>query len=323
MTIREQLALLQQISGLNQEALALRLGVTVTAYNRWFNEKSIPRPAAQAKIADTLAHYVGADSSATQSIPQGATTRVQAKCAYIAQQKKLHGSPLATILSQPDLRDQFALSLTFHTNSIEGSTFSEADTSVVLFENATVPNKTLVEHLEARNHLTALLFLFDHLAADGEITEVFVLKLHALLMNSIRPDAGAYRAHAVRIVGAHVPTTNYLRVPEKMRECIVEMKAHTNTTQHSGVAVLAEALALTHAQFEQIHPFSDGNGRVGRLLLCALALRAGYPPPIVRKEKRSVYMRALNRAQLQSEHEPLAEFMLDCLIEGYAVLERR
>jgi Fic family protein len=309
MTIREQLVLLHTISGLNQEQLSARLRVTVTAYNRWYNEKSVPRAGAQMRIQGLLSEYTGVKDT------QGVASVSEYKEAYIATAKKDHRTPLRTILREPDLRDQFALSLTFHTNSIEGSTFSEADTSVVLFDNATLPNKTLIEHLEARNHQTALLYVFDYIAEGGGMTETLILKLHSILMNGIRPDAGVYRTHAVRIVGTHVPTTNHLRIPKKMSECVKMM-------QKTGGNVYAR-LAETHAFFEQIHPFSDGNGRIGRLLLCAQALRDDLPPPVVRREKRAVYMKSLNRAQLHQEHVPLQEFLLDCIVEGYAILNRR
>ncbi len=310
MTIREQLVLLHTISGLNQEQLSARLRVTVTAYNRWYNEKSVPRAGAQMRIEALLSEYTGVKNSHSAG-----STMPEYKKAYIATAQKYHRKPLRTILAEPDLRDQFALSLTFHTNSIEGSTFSEADTSVVLFDNATLPNKTLIEHLEARNHQTALLYVFDYIAEGGGMTETLILKLHSILMNGIRPDAGVYRTHAVRIVGTHVPTTNHLRITEKMSECLTLM-------QKTGGNVYAR-LAETHALFEQIHPFSDGNGRIGRLLLCAQALGSDLPPPVVRREKRAVYMKSLNRAQLHQEHVPLQEFLLDCIVEGYAILNRR
>jgi Fic family protein len=300
----------------------------VTAYNRWFNEKSIPRTRAQSRISALLEQYTGAvevNGRDRVDDENGGTEALDIKLAYIVQQRKKHVNPLRMILSQPDLRDQFALSLTFHTNSIEGSTFSEADTSVVLFDNATVPNKTLAEHLEARNHQTALLHLFEVLVREGGVTEVFVLKLHSILMNSIRPDAGVYRSHAVRIVGTHVPTANYVRIPERMSECVDAMNAQVvnGVNAHASVHHFVKKLAKTHAQFEQIHPFSDGNGRIGRLLMVALALNSCYPPPIVRKEKRREYMQSLHRAQMHGEAQGLEEFMLDCIIEGYAVLERQ
>jgi Fic family protein len=81
--------------------------------------------------------------------------------------------------------------------------------------------------------------------------------------------------------------------------------------------------AKIHAQFEQIHPFSDGNGRVGRLLLHAMFLRANYPPAVIRQERKRFYLHALNRAQLHGDFGELENVLYDAVLEGYRVLERR
>ena len=81
-------------------------------------------------------------------------------------------------------------------------------------------------------------------------------------------------------------------------------------------------LARSHAEFEQIHPFSDGNGSIGRLLILAMALRAGLSPLVIKVTRKRSYMHALNRAQMKGEYEELEECMCDALIEGYKILER-
>lgn len=83
----------------------------------------------------------------------------------------------------------------------------------MLFNDATLPDKTLREQVEAKNHQTALLFLFDHVSAAKPLDEDLVLHLHTMLMNGIMPDAGRCRRHGVRIVGTDLPTANYLKVP--------------------------------------------------------------------------------------------------------------
>ena len=137
--------------------------------------------------------------------------------------KKLQGlqrkyqNPFALITFRKDIYDQFVLSLTYHTNSIEGSTLTEQETAAVIFHDSALPDKSLVEQIEAKNHQTALQYIFRKIIKRGlKLDEELILKLHAILMNGIRDDAGLYRRHAVRIVGANVPTANYLRIPELM-----------------------------------------------------------------------------------------------------------
>ena len=147
-----------------------------------------------------------------------------------------------------------------------------------------------------------------------QITDALLKKLHAILMNGIRTDAGNYRRHGVRIVGSHVPTTNYLRIDSRMQEFIhsVQIKSGNDSIAH---------LAKIHAQFEQIHPFADGNGRVGRLLMHSQALQHGLPPILIKQEKKQAYYSYLQRAQLEEKYIFLESFIYDGLLESYALLQ--
>ncbi len=307
MVVREKLLLIQRLSGLTQEALARRLGVTFAALNRWMNGKAVPRQAAEIRIDELYREYTG-----EKEIPE---TALAAKKAALLSRKKLHRNPLQEIAAYPDIHDAFVLSLTYHSNRIEGSALSEGETAAILFRNASLPNKSLIEQLEAKNHQTALEYLFAHLTAKKPIGEKFVLKLHGILMNSVRSDAGSYRRHAVRILGAYVPTANYLKIPALMKELVRRLGRKTKD--------VIGLLAFTHAAFEQIHPFADGNGRVGRLLMQAMALRAGLPPVVIREEWRKAYLARLNKAQTKGDTGPLEDFICDALIESYDILERK
>lgn len=106
------------------------------------------------------------------------------------------------IIKNPDIQNEIILKLTYHTNKIEGSTLSEAETASIIFDNVSIPNKTLIEQLEAKNHQTAVIKMFDFISQNKKIDENFILKIHSILMNGIISNAGSYRNHTVRIVGA-------------------------------------------------------------------------------------------------------------------------
>ncbi|MGE5341054.1 MAG: Fic family protein [Candidatus Omnitrophota bacterium] len=230
--------------------------------------------------------------------------------------QKLYENVLNIIRENPDIHDQFMLSLTYNTNRIEGSTLTEPETAAILFQNIVLPDKSLVEHLEAKNHQTALNYLFDYMASGSMIDEDLILALHRILMNSIMPDAGHYRTHSVRIVGADLPTANYVKIPLLMTELIDYINSDINDT--------VSHIAKVHSRFEQIHPFSDGNGRVGRLLIHAMALRKNLPPAVVRQENKRFYHTYLNKAQQTQNQDTslLEDFICDALSEGYRLLER-
>lgn len=308
MTTRQKLEIIKNSLGVTQTKLAERFGVSFAAFNSWWTEKSVPRPKMLAAIDDLFLEVTGEKIISSDQL----TSKKQS----LKKQSAAHKSVITEILSHPDIRDQFILKLTYHSNRIEGSTLTEPETAAILFDNAALPDKTMSEQLEAKNHQTALNYLFDHVRQGGKLNEEFVLKVHGILMNGVRPDAGSYRRHAVRIVGANVPTANYLRVPDLMPEVMKEVAKKKN------VGDIIAVSAITHARFEQIHPFSDGNGRVGRLLMNAMMLAANYAPAVIRQEQKRLYYTYLHKAQTKGDHSQLEDYLCDAVQDGFSILER-
>ncbi len=231
-------------------------------------------------------------------------------------QKSLeYKSVTSEILDNPDIRDQFILKLTYNSNRIEGSTLTEPDTAAILFDNVALPNKSLTEQLEAKNHQTALNYLFDRAAKKEKISENLVLKFHSILMNGVRSDAGLYRNHAVRIVGVNLPTANFMSVPKLMSEVI----SCANQKSDDIIALSAKI----HGNFEKIHPFSDGNGRIGRLIMNFILLGANFAPAIIRQEQKRSYYAYLYKAQTNGDHSRLENFLCDAIADGFKILDRK
>lgn len=306
MTLRQKLEIIQRMLGETQTKLAERLGVSFASFNGWWTGKTQPRPKTQAVIDELFLEITG-----QKKIPADILV---AKKQLIRQKSKAYKNVVTEILANPDIRDQFILKLTYHSNSIEGSTLTEPDTAAILFENVALPNKTMTEQLEAKNHQTALNYLFDHVANKRKLDEHFVLKLHGILMNGILPNAGVYRNHAVRITGVNLPTSNYVSVPELMSGVMTEVSAKTKDIVALSVDV--------HRRFEQIHPFSDGNGRVGRLLMNAMLLNANIAPAIIRQEQKQLYYTYLYRAQTKDDNSQLENFICEAILNGFSILNR-
>jgi len=307
MTIRQKLEIIKKILGLTQTKLAEKFGVSFVSFNSWWTGKSIPRPKMQKAIDELFLKVTG---QKVVSIDHLAVKK------NILKRKSLeYKSVVAKILENPDIRDQFILKLTYHSNSIEGSTLTEPDTAAVLFDNIALPDKSLTEQLEAKNHQTALNYLFDHIFQKGKINEDLTLKLHSILMNGIRSDAGQYRRHAVRIIGANLPTANYLRVPDLISKAFLDAEKPTKD--------IISLSANIHSQFEQIHPFSDGNGRIGRLLMNAMFLKNNFAPAIIRQEEKQLYYTYLYEAQAKNNFSQLEDFLCDAVMDGFKILERK
>lgn len=307
MNIQEKLKIIKKLSSLTQENLAGAFGVSFVTLNSWINGRSQPRANSANKIDELYRKYTG-----QRVIPSGTLI---AKKQIIKAKSEAHKNILKEILGNSDVYDEFVLSLTYNTNSIEGSTLTERETAEVLFHDVALPNKSLIEQMEAKNHLAALDYLFNSLNKSQKINENFILKLHAILMNGIISNAGMYRRHAVRIAGSNVPTANYMKVPDLMAEFSKNLTKNTKDT-------VANITAM-HSKFEQIHPFSDGNGRVGRLLMHAMALSLNLPPIVILQEKKQFYYTYLNKAQLEEKILQLEDFVCDALLNGFDVLDRK
>lgn len=307
MTTKQKLEVIKKTLGLTQTKLAERFGVSFAAFNGWWTGKSVPRPKMQALIEELFLEVIG------QKIIPGKD--LVAKKQTLREKASKHKSIVGEILDNPDVRDQFILKLTYHSNRIEGSTLSEPDTAAVLFDNVALPNKSLTEQLEAKNHQTALNYLFGYISKKEKINEGLAIKLHSILMNGVRPDAGAYRNHAVRITGVDLPTANYLSVPKLVQEVFNEAGKKT-----------ADIIALSanvHSKFEQIHPFSDGNGRVGRLFMNAMLLKYNLAPAIIRQEQKQLYYTFLYKAQTKGDQSQLEDFLCNAVTDGFNILERK
>lgn len=192
-----------------------------------------------------------------------------------------------------NLDDWFRVELTFTSNAIEGNTLTRQETAVVIEKGLTVGGKSLREHLEATNHAKALDFVYSLIQkSPSQLTAQDILSIHEIILKGIDDNnAGQYRNVQVRISGSVVIMPNPRKVSDLMDNFLEWL-----TEEHDlhPVAFAAEA----HYRLVTIHPFVDGNGRSARLLMNLILMMHGYPPAIVRKRDRIVYICALEQAQL-------------------------
>ena len=307
MNTQDKLKIIKKLSGRTQTEIAAKIGVSFVAFNNWWNGKAHPRKKQSDAIDELYRQYTG-----QKEIPE---SLLVAKKRLLQKRSENFKSVIDFIMKNSDVYDQLILSLTYNSNKIEGSTLSEDETADIIFNNKSIANKSIIEQLEVKNHQAALQFLFQYVQKSKKINEELLLKLHGILMNGIRDDAGVYRSHGVRIVGSNVPTANYLKVPILMKDIVRRInRKHDDFVSHA---------AIIHAAFEQIHPFSDGNGRVGRMVLTAMLLGNNGAPAIIKQEEKQLYYACLRRAQLQGDATQLEDFLCDSISGGFDVLERR
>jgi len=192
-----------------------------------------------------------------------------------------------------NLERWFLIELTYTSNAIEGNTLTRQETAVVVEKGLTVSGKSLVEHLEATNHAKALGRVVELARSEKEsLSERTIMELHETILRGIDDEnAGCYRSIPVRISDSSVVLPNPIKVPQKMTEFVAGLT-------DSGALHPVELAAMAHYELVTIHPFTDGNGRIARLLMNLLLLQQGYPPALIRKRDRLKYLKALEQAQL-------------------------
>jgi Fic family protein len=211
-----------------------------------------------------------------------------------------------------ELQQRYTVRFTYNSNAIEGNTLSQRETELVLEQGITVGGKTLVEHLEVIGHRDAIeliqsLAQFAQSEAENPIRAFEIRQIHALIMQSIaREEAGQYRRISVQSAG-----TGYVYPLPALIEGL--MADFVDWLSTSSALHPLEFATEAHLRFVSIHPFRDGNGRTGRLLMNLLLLRAGYPIVIVANDQRAAYIEAIVAYQ---QHDAGVMPLLELIIEG-------
>jgi Fic family protein len=197
------------------------------------------------------------------------------------------------------LHEDLRVLLTYHSNAIEGNTLTLAETQMVLEYGMTVDGHPLREYLEATNHAEA----FDALAelASRPISSQTVCALHRLVMDKIDQQAGVLRSVQVYIRGADFTPPAARHVPAYLEQWVAWLSSEAAMRYET-----VTRAAIAHHDFEALHPFTDGNGRVGRLLLNLMLVQEGYPPALVLREWRTRYIQALHAAY-RGDYTPLID----------------
>lgn len=209
-------------------------------------------------------------------------------------------------------REDLAVVWTYHSTTIEGSTLTFKETDLFLSEGAVGANKPFKDYLDVKGHKDAvdLVFLWSDKAPESKITELDVLNLHKTAMWG-REWGGSYRKVQVYIRGsAHLPPP-----PSQVKQMMKDFIERVNDKPR-GIPAIAR-IAILHSDFEGIHPFVDGNGRVGRLLVNWMLLREGFPPIIIEVRERKRYFGLLEEAQVGNDPTRLIWFFKKKLSQAY------
>lgn len=215
------------------------------------------------------------------------------------------------------MQEEFLVEYTYNSNAIEGNTLTLQETALVL-EGVTIDRKPLKDHLEAVGHKDAFLYVQELVKDRVPFSENVIKRIHTLVLMDRPDDRGIYRRIPVRIMGAYHTPPEPMLVPEQMEKLIAEFskkKLHP-----------IESAALFHLKFEGIHPFTDGNGRTGRLIMNLFLMQNGYPPINVKFADRKRYYEAFDSYYRDNNDSAMvkmvAEYVENTLNRNLSLLNR-
>lgn len=207
-----------------------------------------------------------------------------------------------------------------HSTAIEGNTLSARDVDRLL-GSGRAGHGELVEYVEVRAYADAARWVYGHARPESapwiserRLTLTEVRETHKQVVEPVwlmepprglleSEGPGAFRRHDIRRFASGMQPPPWTEVPQLMTDWVEAACAPLPDRQHP-----IEMLAQLHTEFERVHPFRDGNGRVGRLLANLLMVRHGYPPLVIRNRQRDRYLAALARAD-RGELGPLSELL--------------
>jgi Fic family protein len=203
-----------------------------------------------------------------------------------AEKKKAQLNDKETIApeAQEACQERFLYESIYNSLAIEGNQLSADELREVLGNNVVIAGKSLSDHLSAVGYRDATLLAQSYASSNVRLTEHEIRKLHSTMLVDQQSSSGEYRTYNLMVRG-HRPTT-YEKIAYKMLQLVENVSRPED--EHP-----IEAAAFFHLRLEKIHPFGDGNGRVGRLIINIMLEQAGYPGVIFPVEQKQRYFEAL------------------------------
>lgn len=286
---KEKLEKILKATGGSRAQMARRLEIDYKTLWRWLDKGVNPQNKQSRDIDQLFKEYIDLRE-------------------IIFELRKKSKDPIKILENNRKVWEDFTLKMTYHSNAIEGSRMSIKETETAI-AGQRVKGKEMFEVLEAINHKNAMEYMLKAVHKGFKVDKKYILKLHEIVMynfNSKLP--GEYRNGHVNLTNADVQLPSAQDVPLKMEQFMKNINSYGNDPLGK--------IAKSHYDFEIIHPFFDGNGRIGRLIMVTQLLAQGFAPAVVRIEDRYKYYMALGKCDL-GDFKNITQMVCDSIMAGY------
>ena len=237
--------------------------------------------------------------------------------------KKLKTLPPLNETELKRMREEFMIEFTYDSNAIEGNTLTLREAALIIKGGITIAEKSVREHLAIIGHKDAFEYITTLANNNAELTTRIIKEIHSFVLLNDAVNKGVYRRIPVSITGAaHTPPQPYL-VPVQMEALIADFEGMKQNMH------IIEAIAEFHLRFESIHPFIDGNGRTGRLIVNLELIKAGLLPVNIKFKDRIKYYDCfddtyyINGRTQDALAELIAQYEAEELINHIEILEQK
>lgn len=289
---KEKLEKILTKTGTSLTNLAKRLEVPYVTVWRWLKKDVKPQPKQSRDIDQLFKEHIDLRE-------------------IVLELRKRYDDPINLLRNNLQIRKKFILHMTYHSNAIEGSRLTLEETEQVI-AGERVKGKEIFEIMEAINHKNAMNHIFEVIAPGFKIDLNYIFKLHSIIMYNFNDKLpGKFRTGPVILTNTEKVLPSAREVPMRMDNLI------KNVNNYSKDSI--SKIAKDHYEFEVIHPFFDGNGRTGRLIMATQLLSQGFAPAVVRIGDRYNYYMALGKADY-GNYDNIVQMVCDSIIVGYKLL---
>lgn len=195
--------------------------------------------------------------------------------------------------------------MTYHSNAIEGNTLTLNETATIILDSTIPGSKRVREVFEVLNHKKAIDYIISELENEKKLDICMIKNINKEILDRLNDNEGNFKNSSNAIIGADFETSTPSQAPVLTKNWIENLNYRLELCKNNDEKLLE--ILHSHIEFERIHPFSDGNGRTGRLIMLYLCFQENISPFVIEKSDRALYMTYLREQNVEIIFERVKE----------------